>query len=231
LEWRVNSRGKPLPLYPKYMFTGIIETTGTVRNVEQERSNVHFVIASPFSEELKIDQSVSHNGVCLTVTAVESGAHRVTAVSETLLRSNLGHWRQGTLVNLERCLAFGGRLDGHVVQGHVDTTAMCTRVAEMGGSWRFDFEYAAHPQHLLVDKGSVCVNGVSLTVVSPGQNIFSVAIIPYTWEHTNFKTLKEGDLVNLEFDIIGKYIGRYLQAYLDQLAGQGTFSGLLHKKL
>lgn len=209
------------------MFTGIIETLGTVRAIDRDRSNVHFTIESPFSSELKIDQSVSHNGVCLTVTEVQGlkfevpssslptphPSHVVTAVEETLRRTNLGSWAVGTLVNLERCLPMGGRLDGHMVQGHVDTVAECVEVLETGGSWRFTFRYVSTPEHLLVDKGSVCLNGVSLTVVEPVGDLFSVAIIPYTWEHTNFRTLQAGDAVNIEFDIIGKYIARHLAAY------------------
>ncbi len=195
------------------MFTGIIESPGTVKAVERDRSNVHFTIESPLSHELKIDQSVSHNGVCLTVVGVDESRHRVTAVEETLRRTNLGSWETGTLVNLERCLPMNGRLDGHIVQGHVDDTATCVEVLETGGSWRFTFRYRPTPEHLLVDKGSVCVNGVSLTVVNPHDDLFSVAIIPYTWEHTNFKTLREGDAVNIEFDILGKYISRYLALY------------------
>lgn len=195
------------------MFTGIIETLGTVTTIEKDRSNVHFTIESPISGELKIDQSVSHNGACLTVVGLGDGNHRVTAVEETLHRTNLGQWTAGTLVNLERCLPMGGRLDGHIVQGHVDAVAECVEVAETGGSWRFTFRYQPTPEHLLVDKGSVCLNGVSLTVVNPHDDLFSVAIIPYTWEHTNFKTLRPGDPVNIEFDILGKYISRYLALY------------------
>lgn len=195
------------------MFTGIIETLGTVRAIEKDQSNVHFTIESPISGELKIDQSVSHNGACLTVVALGEGWHRVTAVEETLRRTNLGFWEAGTPVNLERCLPMGGRLDGHMVQGHVDTVATCVEVLETGGSWRFTFRYMPTPDHLLVDKGSVCINGVSLTVVEPHDDLFSVAIIPYTWEHTNFKNLRAGDVVNVEFDIIGKYISRYLALY------------------
>lgn len=195
------------------MFTGIIETLGSIRDIQTDQSNIHFTIESDLSATLKVDQSVSHNGVCLTVTAVGEGTHTVTAVEETLRRTNLGAWKPGTLVNLERCLAMGARLDGHLVQGHVDTIAECTEATETGGSWRFSFEYAPNVSHVLVDKGSVCLNGVSLTVVSPQKNTFSVAIIPYTWEHTNFKTLKKGDLVNIEFDIIGKYIGRYMEQW------------------
>lgn len=195
------------------MFTGIIESLGKVRQIDHEWSNAHFTVESPISQELKIDQSVSHNGVCLTVVGVADGAHRVTAVSETLRRTNLAHWRPGTLVNLERCLPIGGRLDGHLVQGHVDDTAVCTEIVETGGSWQFTFRYRPSPERLLVDKGSICVDGVSLTVVSPHDDLFSVAIIPYTWEHTRFKTLQAGDTVNLEFDVIGKYVTRYLALY------------------
>lgn len=195
------------------MFTGIIESLGKVKAIEKDRSNVHYTIESPLSHELKIDQSVSHNGVCLTVVGLGDGRHRVTAVEETLRRTNLGKWEAGTLVNLERCLPMNGRLDGHIVQGHVDDTATCVEVLETGGSWRFTFRYRPTPEHLLVDKGSVCINGVSLTVVEPRDDLFSVAIIPYTWEHTNFKTLREGDAVNVEFDILGKYISRYLALY------------------
>lgn len=195
------------------MFTGIIESLGTVKAVEKDRSNMHFTIESPISQELKIDQSVSHNGVCLTVVGLDDGWHRVTAVGETLRRSNLGKWEVGTLVNLERCLPMNGRLDGHIVQGHVDDVAECVEVVETGGSWRFTFRYRPSPEHLLVDKGSVCLNGVSLTVVEPRDDLFSVAIIPYTWEHTNFKTLRAGGSVNVEFDILGKYISRYLALY------------------
>ena len=195
------------------MFTGIIETLGTVNAIERDRSNVHITLESPISDELKIDQSVSHNGACLTVVALGPGWHRVTAVEETLRRTNLGDWKPGTRVNLERCLPIGGRLDGHIVQGHVDALATCVEVAETGGSWRFTFRYEPAPEHLLVDKGSVCLNGVSLTVVEPEDDLFSVAIIPYTWEHTNFRHLRAGDSVNVEFDIIGKYIARHMAAY------------------
>ena len=204
------------------MFTGIIETLGTIKNIEKDQSNVHFTIESPISGELKVDQSVSHNGVCLTVTELQTSnfklpTHRVTAVEETLRRSNLADWTIGTLVNLERCLPMGGRLDGHIVQGHVDTVAECVSVEEMGGSWRFTFRYHPTPEHLLVDKGSVSLNGISLTVVEPKGDLFSVAIIPYTWEHTNFHTLQVGDAVNIEFDIIGKYIARHLAVFLPNL--------------
>jgi riboflavin synthase len=198
------------------MFTGIIESLGKVKAVEKDRSNVHFCIESPISKELKIDQSVSHNGVCLTVVEVGADWHRVTAIAETLSRTNLGKWHPGTLVNLERCLPIGGRLDGHMVQGHVDERVECVSVLETGGSWKYTFRFRPEQAGLLVDKGSVCLNGVSLTVVSPGQDLFSVAIIPYTWEHTNFKTLAVGDPVNIEFDILGKYIARQMEADKNQ---------------
>lgn len=195
------------------MFTGIIETTGEILDIQEEGSNRHFRVASGISHELKVDQSLSHDGVCLTVVEVGNGRHVVTAIEETLKRSKLGHWRVGEQVNLERSMAANGRLDGHIVQGHVDATAICREVDEREGSWYFRFSYQPSPQHLLVDKGSICINGVSLTVVEPQDNLFSVAIIPYTWEHTNFRSIKPGDVVNLEFDILGKYIGRYLEAY------------------
>ncbi len=198
------------------MFTGIIESMGLVSRIEKEGTNVHFTISSAISSELKIDQSLAHNGVCLTVVAVGNSAHTVTAVEETLLRSNLGDLAAGDAVNLERAMRSDGRLDGHLVQGHVDTTGVCTGVEELEGSWYFHFAYEPHPDHLLVDKGSVCINGVSLTVVNPTDHSFSVAIIPYTFEHTNFKTMTAGSRVNLEFDIIGKYIARYVQLYMKQ---------------
>ena len=193
------------------MFTGIIEAMGKVVKVEKEQGNVHFTIRSPISKELKIDQSVSHNGVCLTVVALGENTHTVTAIDETLIRSNLGAWQPGTLVNLERCMVMNGRLDGHIVQGHVDAKATCTQAEEAAGSWIFSFEYPDDYRHLIVDKGSVCINGTSLTVVSPQKNRFSVAIIPYTFEHTNFRTLQVGDSVNIEFDIIGKYMARWME--------------------
>jgi riboflavin synthase len=195
------------------MFTGIIETTGIVAGLQKEGTNVHFTIESPVSASLKVDQSIAHDGVCLTVVKVEGNRHTVTAIEETLIRSNLGQWKPGTLVNLERAMATNGRLDGHMVQGHVDTTARCTGVEIREGSWYYEFEYNPTPEHLLVDKGSICINGVSLTVVSPVDKRFRVAIIPYTYEHTNFRQIAEGHLVNLEFDIIGKYIARYMALY------------------
>ncbi|NJB85508.1 riboflavin synthase [Lewinella marina] len=193
------------------MFTGIIETAGTITAIEHDRQNVHFTVSSDLGPELKIDQSLAHDGVCLTVVALDGNAHTVTAIRETLDRTRLGEWRVGGTVNLERAMQAGARLDGHIVQGHVDTVAECLAVEESGGSWYYTFRYAT--DDLLVDKGSICVNGVSLTVVEPTEDTFRVAIIPYTHEHTNFKQLQAGDRVNLEFDIIGKYIARQMAAY------------------
>ena len=193
------------------MFTGIIETLGTITRIEREGTNYHITVASAISAELKIDQSLAHDGVCLTVVAQENDRHTVTAIQETMDRTRLGEWRVGGLVNLERAMLSNGRLDGHIVQGHVDTTGTCVDVQEVDGSWYYTFRYEVTPAHLLVDKGSVCINGVSLTVVEPVGDTFKVAIIPYTYEHTNFQQLAAGKTVNLEFDILGKYIGRYLE--------------------
>jgi len=195
------------------MFTGIIESKGTIVKATPEGSNVHFTIASDISEALKVDQSVAHNGVCLTVVELSEGAHTVTAVEETLKRSSLGHWGAGSAVNLERAMKVDARLDGHLVQGHVDATGTCVEIDKRDGSWYFRFRYEPGEERLLVDKGSVCINGVSLTVVEPKGDEFSVAIIPYTYEHTNFKEMQVGQEVNLEFDIIGKYIARYAKLY------------------
>jgi riboflavin synthase len=196
------------------MFTGIIEALGKVQHIEREGSNYHFTVSSPISGALKIDQSLAHNGVCLTVVRCDEQTHTVTAIKETLDKTNLGTWQVGDKVNLERAMSANARLDGHFVQGHVDKTGQCVGIEEAGGSWYFRFEYAPTVEHLLVDKGSICINGVSLTVVSPQDNHFSVAIIPYTYEHTVFHQLKVGDTVNLEFDMIGKYIAKYVQLYL-----------------
>ncbi len=196
------------------MFTGIIEAAGTISDIQREGSNIHFTVASTISEQLKIDQSLAHDGVCLTVVALGQGTHTVTAIKETLDRTRLGAWAVGKQVNLERAMQAGARLDGHIVQGHVDTVGECLAVSEVDGSWYYTFRYALQPDRLLVDKGSVCINGVSLTVVSPVEDTFQVAIIPYTYEHTNFKELQPGDIVNLEFDIIGKYIAKHLAAYV-----------------
>lgn len=192
------------------MFTGIIEAFGTVKSVKQEGGNKHFVIESPISNQLKIDQSVSHDGVCLTVVKVDADSHTVTAIDETLQKSNLGKLKQDDRINLERCMIANGRFDGHIVQGHVDQTGIVKSVKEADGSWLFDFEYDAASGNVTVEKGSICVNGVSLTCFNSMDNGFTVAIIPYTYEHTNFKSLNAGDTVNLEFDIVGKYVKRLL---------------------
>lgn len=195
------------------MFTGIIEALGTVKGMRNEGSNTHFVVESGISDELKVDQSLSHNGVCLTVTKAGGQQHEVTAVEETLRRTALGELHVGDTVNLERCLRVGDRLDGHFVQGHVDMTATCTEVRDANGSWYFSFQFEPTEKReglLLVDKGSICVNGVSLTVINPTEDRFSVAIIPYTFEHTTFGNLKAGMRVNLEFDVLGKYISRMM---------------------
>lgn len=193
------------------MFTGIIETVGNVVAIKKEGTNTHFKIASSFSNELKVDQSVSHNGVCLTVVWVGDGFHWVVAVQETLLKSNLGALVEGDNVNLERCMVANGRFDGHIVQGHVDQVGRCTSVTDQNGSWLYDFEYDPSGGNVTVEKGSIAVNGVSLTCFNSSPRGFSVAIIPYTYEHTNFHQLKEGATVNLEFDIIGKYVKRLLE--------------------
>ncbi|TCK80713.1 riboflavin synthase [Albibacterium bauzanense] len=192
------------------MFTGIIETMGTVTEVTQEGSNRNLKIKSSLSNELKVDQSISHNGVCLTVTAINEDEHSVTAINETLLKSTLGQLKVGDKVNLERCTAVGGRLDGHIVQGHVDQKASCISKKDEDGSWLFSFRYDASIGNITVEKGSICINGVSLTVFNSGLNEFTVAIIPYTLEHTNFKDIVVGTEVNLEFDIIGKYVSKLL---------------------
>lgn len=188
------------------MFTGIIETTGLVRAVRRSGSNVDFDIAASFLPELKIDQSIAHNGACLTVVKIAEDAYTVTAIDETLKKTNLGDLLPGAEVNLERCMILGGRLDGHIVQGHVDLVGTCTSVKDENGSWLFSFSYDSNSGHVTVPKGSICVNGVSLTVVHSAPGEFSVAIIPYTFEHTSFKHIKAGHKVNLEFDVIGKYV-------------------------
>ena len=195
------------------MFSGIVEETAKVVKVEREKDNMHFTLSCSFANELKIDQSVAHNGVCLTVVKLEEGTYTVTAMKETLNRSNLGLLKEGDLVNIERSMLMNGRLDGHIVQGHVDQTAICTSVQDDNGSWIFTFDYNSSKEmiergYFTVDKGSVTVNGVSLTVCNPTQTTFQVCIIPYTFENTNFKNIKKDTVVNLEFDIIGKYICR-----------------------
>jgi len=192
------------------MFTGIIESQSIVKSIHSNGTNVDFGFECPFVDQLKVDQSLSHNGVCLTVTAISNGLYHVTAIQETLDRTNLGKLAIGDLVNVERCMMMGGRLDGHMVQGHVDTIAQCDSIADMNGSWLFQFSFNETQHGLIVEKGSICVNGVSLTVVDAGAGFFSVAIIPYTYEQTNFRNLKIGDTVNLEFDIIGKYVAKML---------------------
>lgn len=191
------------------MFTGIIEEIGSVKAISREAGNIHFTIAAKMTKELKVDQSVAHNGCCLTVVAIHDECYQVTAIQETLDKTNLNHWEIGTEVNLERCLVMNGRLDGHIVQGHVDTVATCTHYEEQNGSWKYTFQYK--DEHLTVEKGSITINGTSLTVVDSQEKGFSVCIIPYTFENTNFKNLKTGDIVNLEFDIIGKYVAKWMQ--------------------
>jgi len=190
------------------MFTGIVEEIGKIVAIEKLEGNVNLKISAEMTPELKIDQSVSHNGVCLTVVSIEDNTYTVTAVQETLNKTNIGNLKKGDSVNLERGMKLGARLDGHIVQGHVDQTATCTEVKETEGSWLFTFEYDPRIGNLTIEKGSITVNGVSLTVVNSKATEFSVAIIPYTYEHTNFKDLQEGDTVNLEFDVIGKYVKR-----------------------
>ena len=193
------------------MFTGIIETIGRVLDLRKDQNNLHLIIESGISNELTIDQSVAHNGVCLTVVAMVNGTHTITAVAETLNKSNLGKLKEGDFVNLERCMQMNGRLDGHIVQGHVDQTGICTEVNDKLGSWEYTFKYDPSEGNVTVEKGSICVNGISLTVVNSIENSFSVAIIPYTYEHTNMQHIKKGDTVNLEFDIIGKYVARLVK--------------------
>ncbi len=190
------------------MFTGIIEALGTVEALRAEQENLHITIQAPFTSELKIDQSVAHNGVCLTVVNIDGDCYTVTAIKETLDKSGLGQLEVGSKINLERCMKLGERLDGHIVQGHVDQIGTCTKVEEADGSWYFTFQYDPSVGNVTVEKGSVSINGTSLTVVNSENDSFSVAIIPYTYEHTNFHTFKEGTIVNLEFDIIGKYVSR-----------------------
>lgn len=190
------------------MFTGIVETIGIIEERINDGMNSSFKIRSSITNELKVDQSVSHNGVCLTVTSIYGDSYWVTAIYETLQKSNLSNWEAGVKVNLERCIQWNGRLDGHIVQGHVDTTAVLDSLVDEQGSWRLGFSYAKNREQITVEKGSVCINGVSLTVINSLDSSFEVAIIPYTWEHTNFHCLKLGERVNIEFDILGKYIAK-----------------------
>ncbi|MGC6422104.1 MAG: riboflavin synthase [Flavobacteriaceae bacterium] len=193
------------------MFTGIIETLGTVVEIEKEEENIHFRLQSSLAQELKIDQSLAHNGVCLTVVALEDDTYTVTAIQETLNKTNLGTWQVGDLINLERAMLLSARLDGHLVQGHVDQTATCVAQSSEAGSWHYTFEYDPKYNQVTIEKGSITVNGVSLTVVDSLANQFSVAIIPYTYKHTNFHCFEIGTQVNLEFDLIGKYINRLMK--------------------
>ena len=190
------------------MFTGIIESTGIIKEVIDEGSNKTFWISSPISNELKVDQSLSHNGVCLTIEEIKDGMHRVTAIEETLLKTDLANWKPGSEINLERCMQLNDRLDGHIVQGHVDATAACIEIVNKDGSREYSFQFDIKFAKYIIEKGSITINGISLTLFNIGTDTFTVAIIPYTFEHTNMKTLKKGDLVNLEFDMIGKYINR-----------------------
>jgi len=193
------------------MFTGIIETLGKITSLRTEGENLHITIESALTNELKIDQSVSHNGVCLTVVAIDGNTYTVTAIQETLNKTNLGAWKVGTIVNLERAMKMNARLDGHIVQGHVDELGTCTAISEADGSWYFTFKYNATNGNVTIEKGSITINGVSLTVVNSKKTEFSVAIIPYTYEHTNFSSFEIGTKVNLEFDVIGKYVKRLIR--------------------
>ncbi len=192
------------------MFTGIVEALGTVQSVVEDGGNLHLTIHSAISSDLKIDQSVAHNGVCLTVVSVEDNEHTVTAIHETMQLTNMGDLIPGSIVNLERCMRLSDRLDGHIVQGHVDTVSQCISIKEEDGSWRIKFQFDRKYATLILSKGSICVNGTSLTSIDPTDSTFEVAIIPYTYEHTTFKDLNVGDSVNLEFDIVGKYLERRL---------------------
>jgi riboflavin synthase len=195
------------------MFTGIVEACGRVVSLERKQGNLIAELSCPFTSELKIDQSLAHNGVCLTVMEISSDSYKVVAIEETLSKTNLDSLKSNDIVNLERCMLAGGRLDGHIVQGHVDQTGTCIEKKDLNGSWSFKFNYAPSPETLVVKKGSICVNGVSLTVADCGDDWFTVAIIPYTYEHTSFSSLNEGDKVNLEFDIVGKYLSELTRRY------------------
>lgn len=190
------------------MFTGIIETTGIIQSIERSGTNVSFWVASSLANALKVDQSLSHNGVCLTVEAIENDLHKVTAIEETLQKTNLGSLQTGNVVNLERCMQLNGRLDGHIVQGHVDSTAVCTEAITKDGSWEYRFEIDAAFASLIIEKGSITINGTSLTIFDLTENSFKVAIIPYTYHHTNISSVQVGSVVNIEFDMIGKYVNR-----------------------
>jgi len=198
------------------MFTGIIETTGKINSVETNGSNKTFWIVSPVSNELKVDQSVSHDGVCLTVEEVANNMHRVTAIEETLSKSAINNWKKNDTINLERCMQMNGRLDGHIVQGHVDAVATCIGVEEKNGSWEYIFQVPAEFTHLIIEKGSVCLNGISLTAFDIKFNSFKVAIIPFTYQHTNINSVRKHSMVNIEFDIIGKYLARFREVFVNK---------------
>lgn len=193
------------------MFTGIIEKMGRVKEIISHGTNKSFWVESPLTQELKIDQSLSHNGVCLTVEEIKDGMHRVTAIEETILKTNLDNWQKESVINLERCMQLSGRLDGHIVQGHIDCTANCVEVFEKAGSWEYSFLFPKQFATFIIEKGSVTVNGISLTCFNVTDEIFSVAIIPYTFEHTNMSDLKKGDVVNIEWDVVGKYVQRIME--------------------
>ena len=197
------------------MFTGIIENLSEIKEINKEGDNLSISLISKITNELKIDQSLSHNGVCLTVVDINNNIYKVTAIKETILKSSIKDWKIGDIINIERAMKLGDRLDGHMVQGHVDQTAICTKISEENGSWYFYFEYQKS-SNLTIEKGSISINGVSLTIVESMNNGFSVAIIPYTYDNTNFKNIKVGDLVNIEFDMIGKYIHKIIKAQSDQ---------------
>jgi riboflavin synthase len=190
------------------MFTGIIETLGVIQEIEKDKDNLHITITSSITDELQIDQSVAHNGICLTVVSINKTFYTVTAIGETIKKTTISHWQKGDSVNLERAMKLGDRLDGHIVQGHVDQIGTCTTVKETNGSWYYTFKFDESLHNITIEKGSITVNGVSLTVVDSRKNEFSVAIIPYTFDHTTFKTFEVGTKVNLEFDVIGKYVSR-----------------------
>ena len=197
------------------MFTGIIENLSEIKEINKEGDNLSISLISEITNELKIDQSLSHNGVCLTVVDINNNIYKVTAIKETILKSSIKDWKIVDIINIERAMKLGDRLDGHMVQGHVDQTAICTKISEENGSWYFYFEYQ-RSSNLTIEKGSISINGVSLTIVESMDNGFSVAIIPYTYDNTNFKNIKVGDLVNIEFDMIGKYIHKIIKAQSDQ---------------
>ena len=190
------------------MFTGIIETLGTVQEIKKDKDNLHITLASTITDELQIDQSLAHNGICMTVVAISKNLYTVTAIGETVKKTNISYWKTGDIVNLERAMKLGDRLDGHIVQGHVDQIGNCISALETNGSWYYTFEYDETFNNITIEKGSITVNGVSLTVVDSRNNQFSVAIIPYTFEHTNFQSFEVGTKINLEFDLIGKYISK-----------------------